>query len=55
MSVVQMKNQLLKWNPHWRKETINKWSDKQIIAVYTKELDKKSKNPQKNVKQLSFF
>lgn len=55
MSIVQMRNQLLKWNPHWKKETIARWKDKQIVAIYTKELAKNSKNPQNNFKQISFF
>ena len=55
MSIVQMRQQLLKWNPHWKKETVQKWSDKQIAAIYIKELDKRSNVPQQKVKQLSFF
>lgn len=55
MSIVQMRKQLLQWNPHWKKETVQKWSDKQIAAIYIKELDKRSNVPQQKVKQLSFF
>lgn len=55
MSIIQMRKQLLKWNPHWKKDTVAKWSDKQIAAIYIKELDKRSKHSQENVKQLSFF
>lgn len=54
MNVPQMKNYLLKWNPHWNKLTINKWGDNQTIAVYNKEKIKNT--PVKlNHKQLSFF
>lgn len=55
MSIVQMRDQLLKWNTHWKKETISKWRDKQVVAIYTKELEKYSKSPKQSFKQLSFF
>ena len=56
MTINQMRKQLEKWNPHWRSNTIKTWSDKQILAIYTKQLSKHSKDIQKNnYKQLSFF
>lgn len=58
MSIEQMRVQLLKWNPRWRKETVNKWGSKQICAIYTKELDKQIKKQKQNKKfgeQLSFL
>jgi hypothetical protein len=50
-----MKAHLLKWHPEWKKETINKWSDKQIMAIYMKELKKPHINTKEKIKQLSFF
>lgn len=29
---------LLQWNPHWRESTIKSWHDRQLYAVYMKEL-----------------
>lgn len=57
MSITQMRSKLLEWNPNWRRTTVKKWSDKQIIAIYTKELSKRSVQAENSVqyKQLSFF
>lgn len=54
MSISQMKQCLIQWHPNWRKSTIDKWNNQQILAIYTKELSKRPK-VQNNYKQLSFF
>lgn len=32
-----MEQQLLRWNPHWRRETVQGWHSRQLYAVYQKE------------------
>lgn len=31
---------LCQWNPHWRESTVRSWHDRQLYAIYMKELRK---------------
>lgn len=36
MTINEMRRELLKMNPHWKRATVDKMHDMQVIAVYHK-------------------
>lgn len=34
-----MEQQLLQWNPHWKRTTVESWHDRQLYAVYMRCLE----------------